>query len=246
MDRMEKQIPFIAASPLVDSILPSSSGTKSCLGESLRLSGSPVQNSPCGVSPKTFALVAQSVYFLDRVITHINTTYEDLDKKSKVITQLDTTIRAFTMNLLEGKGNDRTGHCWPHATCLRQVSQSGKYAVDNRSSALLLLHRDALEVKDGTYNPEDSCRAILALRSVIRITLDGIESGAYASPTAIELVPIWGLHCLSLAARSLIEFGDSSDKKQWEDDIECLHQTLTWFRPKWGIAGTYAVIIVNI
>lgn len=83
----------------------------------------------------------------------------------------------------------------------------------------------------------DSCRAILALRSVIRITLDGIKSGTYATPTAIELVPIWGLHCLYLSARSLIEFGDKAHEEQWHDDIECLHQTLTWFKSKWMIAG---------
>lgn len=114
-----------------------------------------------------------------------------------------------------------------------------KYTRANRCSALLFLSRDALEVKDGSYKYEDSCRAILSLRSVIRITLDGVKSGAYTTQTAVELVPIWGLHCLFLAATSHIEFGDKSNEEEWSRDLECLQQTLSWFKAKWMIAGSY-------
>ncbi|KFY45916.1 hypothetical protein V495_02761 [Pseudogymnoascus sp. VKM F-4514 (FW-929)] len=224
MDSMDKQLPFITESPTPYSLLPSTSGAKIHLGVGLKLPGNPFHDSTPAVRLKTFALVAQSVYFLDRVIVHINTTYEDVNRKSELTAQLDQGIRAFTMSLLEGNYHDRTGHCWPHATCL---------------SALLFLARDTLEVRDGSYKYEDSCRGILALRSVIRITLEGVRSGAYTTQTAVELVPIWGLHCLYLAATSLTEFGDQANKQAWEEDLECLHQTLSWFKSKWMLAGCY-------
>lgn len=109
----------------------------------------------------------------------------------------------------------------------------------------MFLSRDALEVKDGSYKYEDSCRAILALRSIIRITLEGVRSGAYTTHNAVELVPIWGLHCLFLAAKSHIEFGDKADEKKWSEELECLHQTLSWFKEKWMIAGSYILIRVK-
>ncbi|KFY37512.1 hypothetical protein V494_04722 [Pseudogymnoascus sp. VKM F-4513 (FW-928)] len=224
MDHMEKKRPFITASPSPYSFLPSTSGAKIRLGVGLKLPGNPYQDTNPGARLRTFALVAQSIYFLDRVIVHINTTYEEVNRKSEITAQLDEGIRAFTMTLLEGKGHDRTSHCWPHATCL---------------SALLFLSRDALEVKDGSYKYEDSCRAILALRSVIRISLEGVRSGAYTTHTAVELVPIWGLHCIYLAATSLVEFGDKTNEDEWNRDLECLQQTLSWFRGKWMIAGCY-------
>lgn len=78
--------------------------------------------------------------------------------------------------------------------------QPNEYAVDDRNSALLLLHRDALEVKDGSYKFEDSRRAILALRSVIRITLDGINQALLrhrlplnSSQSGVCIVFLWRL-----------------------------------------------------
>lgn len=118
-DHMEKQLPFITQSPTPYSLLPFALRDRTRLGVGLKLPGNPFQDSNSGTLPKTFALVAQSIYFLDRVIVHIDSTYEDVNRKSELTTQLDEGIRAFTMGLLEGKGHDRTGHCWPHATCLR-------------------------------------------------------------------------------------------------------------------------------
>lgn len=122
MDHMERKLPFITASPSPCSLLPSTSGAKIHLGVGLKLPGNTFQNAAPETRLKTFALVAQSIYFLDRVIEHINTTYEEVNRKSELTAQLDEGIRAFTMTLLEGKYHDRTGHCWPHATCLRYVS----------------------------------------------------------------------------------------------------------------------------
>lgn len=124
MDHMDRKLPFITASPSPCSRLPSTSGTKINLGVGLKLPGNPFQNSRPETRLKTFALVAQSIYFLDRVIEHINTTYEEVNRKSELTAQLDEGIRAFCMTLLEENNHDRTGHCWPHATCLRYVSHS--------------------------------------------------------------------------------------------------------------------------
>lgn len=124
MDHMERKLPFITASPSPYSRLPSTSGTKIQLGVGLKLPGNPFQNSRPETRLKTFALVAQSIYFLDRVIEHISTTYEEVNRKSELTAQLDEGIRAFCMTLLEEKHHDRTGLCWPHATCLRYVSHS--------------------------------------------------------------------------------------------------------------------------
>lgn len=121
MDHMERNLPFITTSPSPYSLLPSARGAKIHLGVGLKLPGNPFQDTSPGTRLKTFALVAQSIYFLDRVIVHINTTYEEVNRKSEITAQLDEGIRAFTMTLLEGKNHDRTGHCWPHATCLRYV-----------------------------------------------------------------------------------------------------------------------------
>lgn len=100
-------------------------------------------------------------------------------------------------------------------------------------------------MRDGTYKYEDSCRAILSLRSIIRITLEGVKSGSYTTQTAVELVPIWGLHCIYLAATSHTEFGDKTNEKEWEEDLECLHQTLSWYKSKWMLAGSYIPIRAN-
>lgn len=124
MDRMERQLPFITDSPSPYSLLPSTAGAQIHLGVGLKLPGNPFQDSTPGTRLKTFALVAQSVYFLDRVMVHISTAYEDVNQKSEVTAQLDQGIRAFSMSLLEGEDHDRTSHCWPHATCLRYVSHS--------------------------------------------------------------------------------------------------------------------------
>ncbi|PQM43472.1 hypothetical protein VC83_09599 [Pseudogymnoascus destructans] len=131
MDQMDRKLPLITASPTPCSLLPSTSGAKIHVGIGLKLPGNPFQNSSPETRLKTFALVAQSIYFLDRIIEHINTTYGEVNGKSELTAQLDEGIRAFCMTLLEEKHHDRTGHCWPHVTCL---------------SALLFLSRDALKV----------------------------------------------------------------------------------------------------
>lgn len=121
MEHMQHPLPFAALSPTLCSLLPSNHEGRRHVGECLNLSDNHAQDSGPGTLLSVFAQVAQSVYLLDRVIEHVGHIYETLDARLEDSAQLDVGIRTFSLNVLEGPGSDRIGHCWPYTICLRYV-----------------------------------------------------------------------------------------------------------------------------
>jgi hypothetical protein len=89
----------------------------------------------------------------------------------------------------------------------------------------------------GPHHPQGqaSCRAVLAVRSVVRITLDASDSSG--PNVEIDSVPIWGLNSIYLAARSNIEYGDTSNEAAWLAETEKMKSILVCFKSRWRLAG---------
>ncbi|XMA10366.1 hypothetical protein WAI453_003157 [Rhynchosporium graminicola] len=198
LEYVPKKLPFAIPDLDWSDILPSGDALRLPISYGLVQHGDTTSPIPVDFSVPT--RIAQGAYLLGHVIDRVQSS--NTDSSSCSAAKIDGTLRAYAMDLLQPSEH---GHlCWPFAISL---------------SAILMLNAFEISMEPKPTEAHEKVmfqgRAILGLKSALRMILESTESSSNAPDTEVIKLPIWVLHRAQYAAILSLDFGIVDDDVEW-------------------------------